>query len=180
MAMNTHADSFLEDFLPLSQALVGTHADRSEQSISASGVYITIENEKCFRCFDSAFAEGQGSVGISFALDEICGKETFRNVCLFAHDNSSSMSAAEIKNKFFFESVDNIKIVWDYCTLSKLEAQSSSEILDESDEMQLEIFKQLECFYIRHKTLPAHMDQDIMDLFGYEQDTLVDLSLIHI
>ena len=73
MAMNMRSDSFLEDFSPLSQALVGAHADRREHSVSASGVYMTIENEKCFRCFDSAFAEGHGSVGILFALDKIHG-----------------------------------------------------------------------------------------------------------
>jgi len=145
-AMEARADSFLDDFSPLSQALVGA-INRGVQAASASGFFITIENEKSFRCFDSALDEGHGNVGISFALDEIRGKETFRNLCLLAHDNSSSMSAAEIKNKFFFDSVDNIKIVWDYCILSKLEAQSSSEIMDESDEMQLEIFKQLESFY---------------------------------
>ena len=167
--MEARADSFLEDFSPLSQALVGA-TTRRNQAVSASSFFITIENEKCFRCFDSALDEGHGNAGISFALDEIRGKETFRNLCLLAHDNSSSMSAAEIKNKFFFDTVDNIKVVWDYCILSKLEAQSSSEILDESDEMQLEIFKQLENFYNQYKTLPAHMDQDIMDLFRYYCD----------
>ena len=175
--MEARADSFLDDFSPLSQALVGA-INRGVQAVSASGFFITIENEKCFRCFDSALDEGHGNVGISFALDEIRGKETFRNVCLLAHDNSSSMSAAEIKNKFFFDSVDNIKIVWDYCILSKLEAQSSSEIMDESDEMQLEIFKQSESFYSRHKTLPANMDQDIMDLFRYycARDVILEAS----
>ena len=80
MAMNARSDSFLEDFSPLSQALVGAHSDRRELSITASNVSITIENEKCFRCFDSAFAERHGSVEISFALDKIRGMETFRNV----------------------------------------------------------------------------------------------------
>ena len=176
--MDARADSFLDDFSPLSQSLVGAKSDRREQAVSASGFFITVENEECFRCFDSALDEGHGNVGIWFALDEIRGKETFRNVCLLAHDNSSSMSAAEIKNKFFFDSVDNIKIVWDYCILSKLEAQSSSEIMDESDEMQLEIFKQLESFYSQHKTLPPHMDQDIMDLFRYycARDVILEAS----
>ena len=100
--MDATADSFLEDFSPLSQALIGAQIDRREQAVSVSGFFITIENEKCFRCFDSALDEGHGNVGISFALDEICRKETFRNICLLAHDNSSSMSVAEIKNKFFF------------------------------------------------------------------------------
>ena len=40
----------------------------------------------------------------------------------------------------------------------KMEAESSFEIMDESDEMQLEIFKQLQSFYERHKTVPVHMD----------------------
>ena len=148
MAMNTRSDFFLEDFSPLSQALIAAHADRRG-------------------CFDSACTERHGNVGISFALDKIRGMETFRNICLLANDNSSTMSAAEIKNKFFFGRVDNIRVVWDYCILSKLEAESSSEVLDESDEMQLEIFKRLESFYKRHKTFPAHMDQDIMGLFRY-------------
>ena len=47
--MNTCADSFLEDFSPWSEALIGAQTDRREQYISARSVYITIENEKCFR-----------------------------------------------------------------------------------------------------------------------------------
>ena len=88
------------------------------------------------------------------------------------------MSAAEIKNKFFFGNTDNIKIIWDCCILSKLEADSSSEVLDKSDEMQLEIFKQLESFYERHKTFPALMEQDIMDLFRYfcSRDVILEAS----
>ena len=70
----------------MSQALIGAQVDRREQAVSASGFFITIENKKCFRCFDSALDEGHGNVGISFALDEIRGKETFRNVCLLAQD----------------------------------------------------------------------------------------------
>ena len=81
--MEARADSFLEDFSPLMQALVGA-INRGVQAVSASVFFITIENEKCFRCFDSALDEGHGNVGISFARDEIRGKETFRNVCLFA------------------------------------------------------------------------------------------------
>ena len=155
----------MEDFSLLSQALVGTQMERREHAVSASSVYITIENEKCFKCFDSAFAEGHGNMGISFALDEIRGMETFRNICVLAQDYSSTMSTTEIKNKFFFGSIDNIKIIWDYCILSKLEQDSSSEERDEGDEMQLDIFNKLENFYLRHKTFPVHMADDILDLF---------------
>jgi len=178
MAPDRGPDSFLEDFSPLSQALVGAQLERREHSASASGVYITIENEKCFKCFDSAFAEGHGNMGISFALDEIRGMETFRNICVLAQDYSSTMSATEIKNKFFFGSTENIKIIWDYCILSKLEQDSSSEARDEGDEMQLEVFNQMESFYVRHKTFPAHMADDIMDLFRYytARDVILEAS----
>ena len=90
------------------------------------------------------------------------------------------MSAAEIKNNFFFDSTEKIKIIWDYCILSKLEADSSSEVLDESDDMQSEIFKfkQLESLYARHKTFPVQMEQDIMDLFRYycARDVILEAS----
>ena len=62
MASDRGPDSFLEDFSPLSQALVGAQMERREHAMSASNVYITIENEKCFKCFDSAFAEGHGNI----------------------------------------------------------------------------------------------------------------------
>jgi len=178
MASDRGPDSFLEDFSPLSQALVGAQMERREHAMSASNVYITIENEKCFKCFDSAFAEGHGNMGISFALDEIRGMETFRNICVLAQDYSSTMSTTEIKNKFFFGSFDNIKIIWDYCILSKLEQDSSSEERDEGDEMQLDIFNQLEKFYLRHKTFPAHMADDILDLFRYytARDVILEAS----
>ena len=43
MASDKGPDSFLEDFSPLSQALIGAQMERREHSVSASGVYITIE-----------------------------------------------------------------------------------------------------------------------------------------
>ena len=132
MAVNARSDCFLEDISPLSQALVGDNSDIWAHTVSASDVYTTIENEKCFV---SEFAEGPGNVGISFALDEIRGMETFCNFCLLVHDISDSMSASEIKKKFFLSSNDNIKVVWDYCILSKVEADSISEDLDEYDEL---------------------------------------------
>ena len=58
--MDARADSFLEDFSPLSQALIGAQNDRREQNVSASSFFITIENERCFRCFDSALMRGMG------------------------------------------------------------------------------------------------------------------------
>ena len=48
--------------------------------------------------FCSLISEGPGNDGISFALDVIRGKETFRNLYLLVHDISDNMSAAEIKD----------------------------------------------------------------------------------
>ena len=101
--------------------------------------------------------------------------ETFHNVCLLAHD-IARCQLLKSRTFSFIGSIDNIRVVWDYCILSKLEADSSSEVLDESDNMQ--IFKQLESFYIRHKTLPVRMEQDIMDLFRYycARDVILEAS----
>ena len=35
------------------------------------------------------------------------------------------MSTAEIKQDFFFGGSDNIRVVWDYCILSKLEVEKA-------------------------------------------------------
>ena len=47
--------------------------DSRMQSNSASSVFATVKNEKCFRIFDSKFAEGPGNARVSFALAEIRG-----------------------------------------------------------------------------------------------------------
>ena len=46
-------------------------------------------------------------------------------------------------------------VVWDFCILSKMEADNSEEEFDESDEMQFEIFQKLSQFYEQHGTLAA-------------------------
>ena len=73
-----NTDSFLEEFSPLSEALVTVNALNA--SIARSGFYITIGTERCFKPFASKFFEGTGNVGLSVALDEIRGMETFRNL----------------------------------------------------------------------------------------------------
>ena len=108
-----NADSFLEEFSPLLEALVTVNALNA--SIARSGFYITIGTERCFKPFASKFFEGTGNVGLSGALDEIRGMETFRNIHSIAFDNSDSMSFAERKEKFFFGKDNNIQVMWDYC-----------------------------------------------------------------
>ena len=96
-----NADSFLEEFSPLSEALVSVNAPNA--TIARTGFYITIGTEKCFKPFASKFFEGIGSIGLSGALDEIRGMETFHNLHSIAFDNSDSMSFAERKRNSFLE-----------------------------------------------------------------------------
>ena len=112
-----NAGSFLEEFSPLSEALVSVNAPNA--TITKTGFYITIGTEKCFKPFASKFFECIGSIGLSGALDEIRGMETFRNLHSITFDNSDSMSFAAKKEKFFFEREDSIQVMWDYCILSK-------------------------------------------------------------
>ena len=63
--------------------------------------------------------------------------ETFRNLHSIAFNNSDSMCFVEKKEKFFFGKEDNIQVMWDYCILSKLDVEKSSEELDEGDNMHL-------------------------------------------
>ena len=160
-----NADSFLEEFSPLSEALVTVNALNA--SIARSGFYITIGTERCFKPFASKFFEGTGNVGLSGALDEIRGMETFRNIHSIAFDNSDSMSFAERKEKFFFGKDNNIQVMWDYCILSKLEVEQSSEELDEGDHMHLDNFTIWAEFFSKYGTLPATQENEIMDLFKY-------------
>ena len=75
------------------------------------------------------------------------------------------MSNAEIKEKFFFGSNNNMTVVWDYCILSKMEVDNSEEEVDESDKMQFEIFQKLIKFYEQNGTFAAYFENEIMDLF---------------
>ena len=167
MAARTNPDSFLEEFSPLSEALIATTQFRNQTAAAITSFFITIGTEKCFKPFASRFFKGIGNIRVSAALDEIRGMETFRNVHSFAHDISDKMSIAEIKEKFFFGSNDNLPVVWDYCILAKLELDNSEEERDESDEMQCEIFQKLSTFYERTGTFAAYFENEIMDLFRY-------------
>ena len=72
---------------------------------------------------------------------------TFRNVHSLAHDISDDMLSDEKREKICFGGSDNTSVVWDYCTLSKMKAENAEEEVDESDEMQFEIFQKLSSSY---------------------------------
>ena len=102
MAARANADSFLEEFSPLSEALIATTGTNQRATTAISSVFITIGTEKCFKHFSSRFFNGLGNIRILSALDEIRGMATFPNVHSLAHDISDDMSIAEIKEIFFF------------------------------------------------------------------------------
>ena len=75
----TNADSFLEEFSPLSEALL-PNINAQNANNSTTSFYVTIGTEKCFKLFVSKFFDGIGNIGLSGALDGIRGMETFRNL----------------------------------------------------------------------------------------------------
>ena len=155
-------DSFLEEFSP---PLITSNQHSSNNSIVSN--YTIIQSVKCFKPFVSLYFKDIESVGLSTALDEIRGMETFRNLHSTAFDNSDELSSIEKKAKFFFGDKDNLQVMWDYCILSKMDSERSSEELDEGDLMHLENFEAYAKFFATFKTLEAKYEDEIMDLFRY-------------
>ena len=91
MTARSYPDSFLEEFSPLSEALITVSGTNQQAPTAITSVFITIGNEKCFKHFASRFFSGIGDIRVSFALDEISGMATFRNVHALAHDISDAM-----------------------------------------------------------------------------------------
>ena len=110
MAARTNPDSFLDEFSPMSEALIATTQVRNQTAAAITSFFITIGTEKCFKPFASRFFKGIGNIRVSAALDEIRGMETFRNVHSFAHDISDKMSIAEIKEISFLEVVTTFQL----------------------------------------------------------------------
>ena len=101
--------------------------------------------------------------------------ETFCNLHSIAFNNSDAMSFAEKKENFFFGKEDNIQVMWDYCILSKLEVEKSSEELDEGDHMHLDNLNIWAEFFAKYGTLPASQENEIIDLFKHFVGTDMDL-----
>ena len=60
--MEARADSFLEDFSPLSQALIGAQINRGVQAVSASVFFITIENKSVSKALTPCWMRGVGTL----------------------------------------------------------------------------------------------------------------------
>ena len=84
------------------------------------------------------------------------------------------------KNFFFFDPRYNLKIMWEYCCLSKLDLDENPGILDDGDRMRIEDFKMLMDFYLKNKTLKVSDDETIMEIFSYfvNRDMILLASLV--
>ena len=79
------------------------------------------------------------------------------------------------EENFFFGSRYNLKIMWEYCTLSKLDLDENPGILDEGDKMRIKNYREQIDFYLKHKTLKVSDEETIMEIFNYfaNRDMLV-------
>ena len=130
-------------------------------------VFVTIGQDKCFKVFENRFCRGIGNLRLSDMLDEIRGTGVFKNLVQIISDISGELSTEIKKENFFFGSRYNLKIVWEYCVLAKIDLDENPGILDDGDRMRLEDFKTLMDFYLRHNTLKASDDDLIMEIFSY-------------
>ena len=113
-------------------------------------------------------------------LDEIRGTGVFKNLVQIISDISGELSTEIKKENFFFGSRYNLKIVWEYCVLAKIDLDENPGILDDGDRMRLEDFKNLMDFYLKYNTLKASDDDLIMEIFSYfvNRDMILLASLM--
>ena len=100
MAGRCNLDSFLEEFSPLSEALIAAIVSHQQAPTAITSFFITNWNEKCFKPFASRCFNGIGSIRISSALDEIRGMGTllmiFLIICQMLKSKKSSFLEAMI------------------------------------------------------------------------------------
>ena len=143
-------------------------------------VYITIGSDKCFKVFENRFSKGLGTLRLSEMMDEIRGTGVFKNLVQIISDVSGDLSSESKKENFFFGSRYNLKIMWEYCTLSKIDMDENPGILDDSDRMRIEDFNSLMNFYLKTSTLKVVDEEVIMELFAYfiNRDMILTASLM--
>ena len=143
-------------------------------------VFITIGSEKCFKVFENRFCKGMADLRLSEMLEEIRGTGVFKNLVQIILDISGALSDEVRKENLFFSSRYNLKIMWEYCTLSKFDLDENPGILDDGDKMRIEDYQQLMDFYLKYKTLKVIDEDTIMEIFNYfvNQDMIVVASLM--
>ena len=174
----TIESNLFEDSELLSQPLI--NASSRPVPARPTCVFVTIGHDKCFEVFENRFCRGIGNSRLSDMLDEIRGTGVFKNLVQIISDISGQHSNEIRKENFFFGSRYNLKIMWEYCCLSKFDLDENPGMLDDGDRMRMEDFKTLFDFYLRHNTLKVSDDEMIMEIFSYfvNQDMILLASLM--
>ena len=89
-----------------------------------------------------------GDMRLSEMLEEIRGTGVFKNLVHIISDISGELSNEVRKENFFFGSRYNLKILWEYCPLSKFDLDENSGILDEGDKMRIYILRIIKSLWI--------------------------------
>ena len=134
-------DNSLFEDSDLSQPLIS--ANPRIANARPTCVFVTIGQDKCFKVFENRFCRGIGDSRLSDMLDEIRGTGVFKNLVQIISDVSGQHSTETRKENFFFGSRYNLKIMWEYCVLAKIDLDENPGILDDGDRMRLEDFKTL-------------------------------------
>ena len=142
---------FLEDLSPLSQALIQSIYPPPAYATIPSGSFVVITSAICFKPFETRFLAGLGEANLSRTLEQIRETSVFRNLTSIASDNSDTIPLDIRKKEFFLGKSNNLKLMLEYCILSKLELEESGEELDESDLMIVGYFNCIMEFYKREK-----------------------------
>ena len=121
----------------------------------------------CFKIFETRFLAGLGEANLSRTLEQIRGTSMFRDLCSIVWDNSDTIPLDTRKKNFFFGKRSNLRIMWEYCILSKVDMEESADILNESDLMIVEDFRHIMEFYNHTKTYKVSDDECVMDIFRY-------------
>ena len=128
--MEGNGFDFLEDLTPLSQALVqpsATPPSAYSNLPTGSFVVIMINADICFKKFETRFLAGIGEANVSRTLEQIRETSVFRDLTSIVWDNSDTISLDSRKKSFFFGKRANLQVMWEYCSLSKIDMEESGD-----------------------------------------------------
>ena len=77
-------------------------------------------------------------------------------------DISGTLSKQDQKDKFFFGHNDNLQIMWEYCSLSKIDMDISPGLQDEGGKMRVDDHNVLMGFFLIHKTLKVSQEIHVL------------------
>ena len=169
----------MDDLSPLSQALIQSIDLPPAYANVPSGSFVIITSAICFKPFETRFLAGLGEANLSRTLEQIRETSVFRNLTSIVWDNSDTIPLDIKKKEFFLGNRINLKLMLEYCILSKVELEESGEVLDESDLMILGDFNCILELYTRDKTIKICDDHSMMEIFRFfVRDRMFEATLL--